>query len=112
MVKLIVSDIDGTLIPYGKKELPEALFPLISRLRRAGVLFCPASGRQFHSLRKLFAPVAEELAFLCENGAAIFGPGTEADAPLLSKTPHAPGRSGWILRWRTRERASGVSAPL
>lgn len=87
MVKLIVSDIDGTLIPYGKKELPEALFPLISRLRRAGVLFCPASGRQFHSLRKLFAPVAEELAFLCENGAAIFGPGTEADAPLLSKTP-------------------------
>lgn len=87
MVKLIVSDIDGTLIPYGEKALPEALFPLIARLRRAGVVFCPASGRQFHSLRKLFAPVAGELAYLCENGAAIFGPGTEADAPLLSKTP-------------------------
>lgn len=86
MVKLIVSDIDGTLIPYGEKALPEALFPLIARLRRAGVVFCPASGRQFHSLRKLFAPVAGELAYLCENGAAIFGPGTEADAPLLSKT--------------------------
>ena len=87
MVKLIVSDIDGTLIPYGEKALPQTLFPLIHRLRRAGVLFCPASGRQFHSLRKLFAPVAEDLAFLCENGAAIFGPGTEEDAPLLSKTP-------------------------
>lgn len=87
MVKLIVSDIDGTLIPYGEKALPDALFPLIHRLRRAGVLFCPASGRQFHSLRKLFAPVADELAFLCENGAAIFGPGTEEEAPLLSKTP-------------------------
>ena len=87
MVKLIVSDIDGTLIPYGEKALPDALFPLLTRLHLAGVLFCPASGRQFHSLRKLFAPVAEELAFLCENGAAIFGPGTEEGAPLLSKTP-------------------------
>lgn len=86
MVKLIVSDIDGTLIPYGETALPEALFPLIARLRRAGVVFCPASGRQFHSLRGLFAPVAGELAYLCENGAAIFGPGTEAGAPLLSKT--------------------------
>lgn len=81
MVKLIVSDIDGTLIPYGEKALPDALFPLIHRLRRAGVLFCPASGRQFHSLRKLFAPVAEELAFLCENGAVIFGPGPAGKIP-------------------------------
>lgn len=87
MIKLIASDIDGTLIPYGKSQLPDELFPLIRRLRRAGVLFCPASGRQYHSLRVLFAPVADEICYLCENGAAVFGPGTEADAPLLSKTP-------------------------
>ena len=42
MIKLIVSDIDGTLIPYGQKDLPSDLFPLIRRLHRAGVLFCPA----------------------------------------------------------------------
>ena len=82
---LIVSDIDGTLLPYGATELDAGLFPLIARLRRQGVLFCPASGRQFHSLRQLFAPVAEELGFLCENGAIIYGPGTEEDAPVLSK---------------------------
>ncbi len=86
MVKLIASDIDGTLIPYGESELPRALFPLIRRLRAAGIHFCPASGRQFHSLRGLFAPVAEEICCLCENGAILYGPGPEDAAPVLSKT--------------------------
>ena len=56
MIKLIVSDIDGTLLPYGQSELDIELFELIRRLRSAGVTFCPASGRQYHSLRALFRP--------------------------------------------------------
>lgn len=87
MLKLIASDIDGTLIPYGQTGLPQDLFPLIEAFREKGVLFCPASGRQYHSLRRLFAPVADRVYFLCENGAAIFGPSREEDAaPLLSKS--------------------------
>lgn len=86
MVKLIVSDIDGTLIPYGASALDPGLFGRIRRLREKGVLFCPASGRQYHSLRGLFAPVADEIGFLCENGAVVFGPGAEDRAPVLSKT--------------------------
>lgn len=87
MIKLILSDIDGTLIPYGQTELNPRLFPLIRRLRRRGVLFCPASGRQYHSLRTLFAPVADQLVYLCENGAILYGPGPEEEAPVLAKTP-------------------------
>lgn len=86
MVKLIASDIDGTLIPYGGSSVAPELFGLIRQLRRRDILFCPASGRQFHSLRRLFAPVAEEVCFLCENGAILYGPGTEESAPLLAKT--------------------------
>lgn len=86
MVKLIVSDIDGTLIPYLQAALPDALFPLIRRLRAAGILFCPASGRQYHSLRRLFAPVADEVCFLCANGGIVYGPGQEDSAPVLAKT--------------------------
>ncbi len=86
MIKLIASDIDGTLIPYGERELPQGLFSLIRRLKAAGVLFCPASGRQYHSLRQLFAPVADEVCFLCENGAILYGPGEEDAAPILAKT--------------------------
>lgn len=86
MVKLIASDIDGTLLRYGETELHPSLFGLIRRLRSAGILFCPASGRQYHSLRRLFAPVADEVCFLCENGAVVFGSGREESAPVLSKT--------------------------
>jgi len=85
--KLIASDIDGTLIPYGERVLPDSLFLLIRRLNEAGIRFCPASGRQYHSVRRVFAPVADEICCICENGAVIFGPGTEDGAPVLSKTP-------------------------
>lgn len=80
MIKLIVSDIDGTLLPYGETVLDPALFPIIRRLEEQGVRFCPASGRQYHSLRQLFAPVQDELTYLCENGAILYGPGPEDDA--------------------------------
>lgn len=86
MVKLIVCDIDGTLLPYGQTALEPALFPLIRGLWDRGVRFCPASGRQFHSLRALFSPVADTLTYLCENGAILYGPGGEENAPILGKT--------------------------
>ena len=86
MIKLIVSDIDGTLLPYGQTELRPSLFSIIGELRERGVIFCPASGRQFHSLRGLFAPVQDELTYLCENGAILYGAGREEDAPVLGKT--------------------------
>ena len=86
MIRLIASDIDGTLLPYDETVMPQRLFPLIRRLWERNILFCPASGRQYHSMRTLFAPVADEMCFLCENGAVLYGPGTEEGAPLLSKT--------------------------
>ena len=86
MVKLIVSDIDGTLLPYGQTALSPTLFPVIRALKERGVIFCPASGRQYHSLRGLFAPVQNELAYLCENGAILYGAGREDIAPVLGKT--------------------------
>lgn len=86
MVKLIVSDIDGTLLPYGQTALSPTLFPVIRALKERDVIFCPASGRQFHSLRGLFAPVQDELTYLCENGAILYGEGQEDTAPVLGKT--------------------------
>ncbi len=86
MIRLIVSDIDGTLLPYGQKQLDPSVFSLIHRLSQKGIRFCPASGRQFHSLRSLFGPVQDELCYLCENGAILYGPGTEGTAQILGKT--------------------------
>ena len=86
LLRLIASDIDGTLLPYGQTGLPDSLLRIISLFPHAGIMFCAASGRQYHSLRKLFAPVSDDICFLCENGAVVFGPGKEDTAPLLSKT--------------------------
>ncbi len=84
MIRLIASDIDGTLLPYGETAIPSEIFEEIHRLERRGILFCPASGRQYTSMRKLFAPVADKVPFLCENGAVVLGPGHPG--PVLGKS--------------------------
>lgn len=83
MKGILASDIDGTLLPEGERALPPGLFPQIRRLTAEGWLFCAASGRQYASLRRLFAPVADELAYLCENGAVVFSP----QGRVVGKTP-------------------------
>ena len=81
-IRLVCSDIDGTLLQYGKKELEGEIFEQIRQLHRRGILFCPASGRQYTSLRRLFAPVAEHCVFLCENGGVIY-----KDEQCIAKNP-------------------------
>ena len=70
MIRLIASDIDGTLLQNGAAEIPPEIFDHIRRLEKKGVLFCPASGRQYTSLRRLFAPVADRVPFLRDGPAA------------------------------------------
>lgn len=71
MIKLIASDLDGTLLlPDG--SLPEEIFGLIQTLQSRGILFTVASGRQYESLKQLFAPAADNVLFIAENGALIF----------------------------------------
>ena len=68
MIKLIISDLDGTLLtPDGK--LPEKIFPLIRKLKEKSILFCAASGRQLVTLRHLFEPVKDDILYIAENGA-------------------------------------------
>lgn len=84
MIRLVASDIDGTLLLNGASAIDPAVFAEIRRLLDKGIWFAPASGRQYSSLRRLFAPVADELPFLCENGAVVFGPGSPG--PVIRKT--------------------------
>ena len=72
MIKLVATDIDGTLLQSGEREVPKAVFVQIDRLLKKGILFAAASGRQYSNLKNLFAPKAEEMTFLCENGAILY----------------------------------------
>lgn len=71
MIRLVATDVDGTLVKDGSHVLDPAYFDMIRRLRRKGVYVCVCSGRQYHSIHHLFAPVAGELFFLAENGTLV-----------------------------------------
>jgi hypothetical protein len=84
-IKLIASDLDGTLL-LPNRTLPAEIFPLIEALYNRGILFCPASGRQYESLRRLFLPVADKLPFIAENGAYVVYRG---ECIFSESIPHA-----------------------
>ena len=46
MIKLIMSDMDGTLLDENG-QLPAGFGDIIRQLREKGVLFAPCSGRQY-----------------------------------------------------------------
>ncbi len=70
-IRLIATDVDGTLLGDGGHDLDPGYYDMIRRLARRGIIFCVCSGRQYHSIRQLFAPVAEHVYLIAENGTMI-----------------------------------------
>jgi len=70
MIKLIASDMDGTLLTTDKR-LPKDFSQVVRALDEKGVSFCIASGRQYASLRRDLKELVPQLIFIAENGALI-----------------------------------------
>ncbi|WP_050751711.1 HAD family hydrolase [Mitsuokella multacida] len=70
MIKAIFSDMDGTLLNEAGR-LPTGFGELAAQLRSRGVIFAPASGRQYASLARTFASYREDFLFIAENGALV-----------------------------------------
>ena len=71
MIKLIVSDVDGTILKKGETAVSARVFEAIEKLKAAGKTVAVASGRTYGSLEKLFSPVKKDLYFICCDGAVI-----------------------------------------
>lgn len=71
MIKLIASDLDGTLLRGGAQSLAPQVLELIGRIKRQGILFAAASGRQYRNLERLFYPVGRDVVFVAENGGLV-----------------------------------------
>ena len=69
MVKLIVSDVDGTLLTNGQTVLSEKVFSAITSAVQKGIKFAIASGRSYEDLAELFAPVKDSVYFIAHDGA-------------------------------------------
>lgn len=71
MIKLIVSDMDGTMLLPKRQQLEPEVLDLIERLLDAGYLFVAASGRQYANLYRMFQKVADRVSYICENGSLV-----------------------------------------
>lgn len=70
-IKLIASDMDGTLLLNGCRQVSNEQLAVIEDLINQGILFAPASGRQYTNLRNNFKPVMDKLIYICENGGLV-----------------------------------------
>lgn len=68
MIKLIASDLDGTLLQNGAQELTPRAIDLIHRLTKKGICFVAASGRQYSNELILFRDIKDEISYIAENG--------------------------------------------
>lgn len=68
MIKLIVTDIDGTLVKDGSRTLPKELVETIGELLDRGVHFVAASGRSRISTERLFEPLKDRIYYATCNG--------------------------------------------
>lgn len=71
MIRLIATDIDGTLVKEAAPFLYPEFIRLVSRLLEKGYLFAAASGRACPSIRGMFAEVADDIIYIAENGAHV-----------------------------------------
>ena len=70
-IRLVCTDVDGTLVEEGKGNLNPEYYAQIRRLKKKGIRFAVVSGRNYESARPLFEPVLEDILFINDNGAVI-----------------------------------------
>ncbi len=70
-IKLIAVDMDGTFLNDNMEYDRERFARQYIRLKRRGIKFVVASGNQYYQLRSFFPQIADEIAFVAENGAYI-----------------------------------------
>lgn len=71
MIKLIASDLDGTLLLENSTDVSEEAISLIDKLTKNGIVFVAASGRAYTNLQRLFEPVRNNIVYICENGSLV-----------------------------------------
>ena len=71
MIKLIVSDVDGTIVPVGSPDLPARVPGLLRALNEKGILTVLASGRPYPNLLALFPGWEKSNPLIASNGSCI-----------------------------------------
>jgi Cof subfamily protein (haloacid dehalogenase superfamily) len=70
MIKLITTDLDGTLLDDRKQVNPQ-FWEIEKKLNSKGILFAIASGRQYYNLIEHFSHIRDHAIFFAENGTYV-----------------------------------------
>ncbi|TDT63687.1 Cof-type HAD-IIB family hydrolase [Fonticella tunisiensis] len=84
MIKLIASDMDGTLLNEHDK-LSDEFFHIIEKLKKKNILFVAASGRQYYNLKNKFSKVKDDIIYVAENGSYVVYKNKELYSKTLDK---------------------------
>ena len=77
MIKLIASDLDGTLVPEGTADIDPKVYEVIRELQNKGVTFVAASGRNYESVMSVFGCMEQDLTVISDNGGYVAKGGKE-----------------------------------
>ncbi len=69
MLKLIVSDLDGTLLPYGNDRVSDTVISTIEKILDCGVVFAISSGRTYGELISILPMFRDRIWYTCCDGA-------------------------------------------
>jgi Cof subfamily protein (haloacid dehalogenase superfamily) len=70
MIKLIASDMDGTLLDENGC-IPEEFFDIYETLNSKDIVFVAASGRQYYTLERDLDSIKDNVIFIAENGSFV-----------------------------------------
>lgn len=70
MIKLIASDMDGTLLDSNKK-LNNEFYEVLDKISDKNILFAAVSGRELISLKNIFKDVNKDIIYAANNGNLI-----------------------------------------
>ena len=84
MIKLIVTDMDGTFLD-DKKRFSDEFWYIYEELKKKNIKFVVASGRQYFNLKKIFKKIENELTFIAENGSIVIDGKKEIYSRILER---------------------------
>lgn len=72
MIKLVVSDIDGTLLKKGDKKVSDDIIGIIEKLKSKGVCFAVASGRHYGEITEILSGIGDIYYISSDGGCIIY----------------------------------------
>ncbi len=88
MIKMITSDMDGTLLAgrdWGTRRLPLDFGETLDELDKRGIRFLAASGRTYPSVRQDFGEYADRIDYICDNGGCLVHQGKVVHEETISR---------------------------